>query len=648
MSRYHRMPFGAETGYEGTRFGLWAPEADAVELLLETPEDAPDGSPVPGAGRILPMDRHEDGWFQCMVSDVTEGTLYRFRPQGPLNPGTLAVPDPASRFQPRGVHGASEVIDPDRYSWGDAAWVGRPWEETVLYELHVGTFTPEGTYLGVMERLDHLVDLGITAIELMPVAAGPGRFGWGYDGVNLFAPFAPYGRPEELKQLVDLAHQRGLMVFMDVVYNHFGPEGNYLHLYAKSFFDESRHTPWGAAINFDKPGSRAVRDFFIHNALYWLNEFHIDGLRLDAVHAIEDSGQPHILEELADAVHRGPAVGRHVHLVLENDRNQARFLSRGEDGRPIHYVAQWNDDIHHCFHTLLTDEDQGYYADYAHYAEGMQGAPGVPEEKSSGPGILLARCLSEGFAWQGQPSDHRGGALRGEPSSHLPPTAFVSFIQNHDQIGNRAFGERLTDLIGGRAVEAAQAILLLAPNVPLMFMGEEWGAENPFLYFTDVGDDLADAVRDGRRGEFKAFPEFASPEARERIPDPLAESTFARSRLHWQDLDHERCARRLAFVRGLLDLRRREVVPRLRDIPGGKAEAFWHAKSVTRGRIIEARWTMGDGSQLSVLSNLSPEPQPHATRPEGLLIYESNTDPWPDATTMPEWTTDWFLFDGRT
>ena len=627
MSRYHRMPFGAETGFEGTRFGLWAPEAESVDLLLETPEDSTDGSPVPGGGRILPMDRHDEGWFQCMVPDATEGTLYRFCPRGPLNPDSLWVPDPASRFQPRGVHAASEVIDPDRYSWGDAAWVGRPWEEAVLYELHVGTFTPEGTYLGVIERLDHLADLGVTALELMPVAAGPGRWGWGYDGVNLFAPFAPYGRPEGLKQLVDHAHQRGLMVFMDVVYNHFGPEGNYLNLYAKSFFDESRHTPWGAAINYS---SRMVRDFTIHNALYWLEEFHIDGLRLDAVHAIEDANTPHILEELADAVHHGPAVGRHIHLVLENDKNEARFLTRGEDGRPTHYTAQWNDDIHHCFHTLLTDESQGYYADYA-----------------DDPGVLLARCLSEGFAWQGQPSGHRAGARRGEPSAHLPPTAFVSFIQNHDQIGNRAFGERLSDLIGVRAVEAAQALLLLAPQIPLMFMGEEWDAENPFLYFTDVGEDLADAVRDGRRGEFKSFPEFASPEARERIPDPVAEATFTRSRLDWTDLKHERCARHLAFVRNLLDLRRREVTPRLPGIPGGKAEAFWHDTSVTRGRIIEARWTLGDGSMLSVLSNLNPTPQGNATRPNGRVIYESNTDAWPDAKTMPEWTTVWFLFDGQ-
>lgn len=625
MSRYHRMPFGAETGFQGTRFGLWAPQAEAVDLLLEQPEDAPDGSPVPGKVMTLPMEATGGGWFSCMTADATEGTYYRFRPHGPLNPDGLAVPDPASRFQPFGVHGVSEVIDPDRYSWDDGAWVGRPWEETVLYELHVGTFTPAGTYLGVLERLDHLAETGVTAMELLPVAAGPGRWGWGYDGVNLFAPFAPYGRPEELKQLIDAAHQRGLMVFMDVVYNHFGPEGNYLHLYAKSFFDESRHTPWGAAINFDRDDSRTVRDFFIHNALYWIEEFHIDGLRLDAVHAIADSGSPHILEELAEAVHHGPGVNRHVHLVLENDANEARFLKRGEDGRPTCHTAQWNDDIHHCFHTLLTGEDQGYYADYAADA-----------------GALLARCLSEGFAWQGEPSGHRGRARRGEPSAHLPPTAFVSFIQNHDQIGNRAFGERLTDLIGGRAVEAAQSLLLLAPQIPLLFMGEEWGAENPFLYFAGVGDDLADAVREGRRGEFKSFPEFASAEARERIPDPLAESTVARSRLNWADLDNERCVKRLTYVRDLLALRRREIVPRLAGLGAG-GHAAWSGET----HVLSARWTLGDGSTLNVLANLGPHDRDGLTRPVGRVLHESCPGDWSDDGALAAWTTVWFLDGGQ-
>lgn len=629
MSRYHRMPFGAETGFQGTRFGLWAPDADAVDLVMTRPEAAADGSPVPSDETVLPMEHRDHGWFQVMAPDASEGMLYRFRPHGRFNPDGLLVPDPASRFQPFGVHGHSEVVDPDRYSWGDGAWVGRPWEETVLYELHVGTFSPAGTYLGVMERLDHLVDMGVTAIELMPVAAGPGKRGWGYDGVNLFAPHAPYGRPEELKQLVDAAHQRGLMVFLDVVYNHFGPEGNYLHLYAKRFFNENKHTPWGAALNFDGPDSRAVRDFFIHNALYWLEEFHIDGLRLDAVHAIEDTSKPDILEDLAAAVHHGPGLDRHVHLVLENDANNARYLKRGEDGKPLHYVAQWNDDAHHCFHVLLTGEGGGYYEDFA-----------------DDPGLLLARVLSEGFAWQGQQSPHRDGARRGEPSDHLPPTAFVNFLQNHDQIGNRAFGERLTDLIGGRAVEAAQALLLLAPNIPLMFQGEEWGAETPFLYFCDVGDDLADAVRNGRRDEFRAFPEFSSPEARARIPDPLEEKTFLRSMLRWDDLKHERCARRLAFVKGLLDLRRREVVPRLGGLTTNTAQAIWHREYTIGGRTVEARWKLADGTTLSVLSNLGPDPQGNLPRPPGRVLFESAPDSWPKEDTMDGWTTTWFIDDG--
>ncbi|MBY0396522.1 MAG: malto-oligosyltrehalose trehalohydrolase, partial [Thermoleophilia bacterium] len=396
----------------------------------------------------------------------------------------------------------------------DAAWRGRPWHETVLYELHLGTFTPEGTFRAAIDKLDHLVDLGVTAVELMPVSDFPGRWNWGYDGVLPFAPDSAYGRPEDLKALVDAAHERGLMVFLDVVYNHFGPEGNYLGAYARSFFTDRHHTPWGEAINVDGPDSPVVRDFFIHNALYWIEEFHLDGLRFDAVHAIPDDSDKPFLEELAERVAALTGGRRHVHLVLENDDNAARFLERDGTG-PRWFTAQWNDDLHHALHAAASGEAGGYYADYA------------------GDPAKLARALAEGFAFPGDPSAYRAGEPRGEPSAHLPATAFVGFLQNHDQIGNRALGERITAIAPPEAVRAATAISLLGPQIPLLFMGEEWAAPQPFPFFADFGGDLADAVRDGRRAEFAGFPAFQDPASRDRIPDPAAEATVRSATLDW-------------------------------------------------------------------------------------------------------------------
>jgi malto-oligosyltrehalose trehalohydrolase len=512
------MPFGAELRGDGTaRFRLWAPSARTVELALARG----------GETRLLALPAAQDGWHEG-VYPAAAGDRYRFRIDG-----ALEVPDPASRFNPDDVHGASEVIDPAAYAWRERDWRGRPWEEAVIYELHVGTFSPEGTFAGVEARLDYLAALGVTAVELMPVADFPGRRNWGYDGVLPFAPDAAYGRPEDLKRLVDAAHARGLMVFMDVVYNHFGPEGNYLHAYAKPFFTERHHTPWGAAINFDGEGSRAVREFFIHNALYWLEEYHADGLRLDAVHAIADDSAPDILEELAAAVRAGPGSERHVHLVLENDRNEARYLGPGR------YDAQWNDDIHHAFHILLTGEADGYYADYANR-----------------PAWFLGRCLAEGYAYQGEVSRYRDGAPRGEPCAHLPPAAFVSFVQTHDQVGNRAFGERISALASEETLRPAIAAWLLAPAVPLLFMGEEFAAATPFLFFCDFGPELAQAVTEGRRREFARFARFGDPAAQAKIPDPNAAATFAASRLDWASLARAPHERFLALYRELLALRR--------------------------------------------------------------------------------------------
>jgi malto-oligosyltrehalose trehalohydrolase len=565
------MRFGAQVEGDGrTRFRLWAPSARGVALWLEEP------------GRPVPMARDAEGWATLETPDAPPGTRYRF-----LVDDGLRVPDPASRFQPEDVHGPSEVIDPGAYEWSDEAWPGVPAARLVFYELHVGTFTPEGTFAAARGRLDHLVDLGITAVELMPVADFPGRRGWGYDGVLPFAPESSYGRPEDLKALVEACHRRGLAVFLDVVYNHFGPEGNYLHVYARPFFTTRHATPWGAGLNFDGPGSEVVRAFFIENALYWLEEFHLDGLRLDAVHAIADDSGPDVLVELARAVHAGPGRTRRVHLVLENDDNAARYLERDPGERPRLYLAQWNDDLHHALHVAVTGEESGHYVDYR------------------APAAALGRCLAEGFAFQGEHSASRGRA-RGTPSAGLPPTAFIGFLQNHDQVGNRALGERITAFAPPEAVRAATAVLLLAPAIPLLFMGQEWGATEPFLFFSDLGPELATAIREGRRREFARFPEFADPRLRERIPDPHAPATRDRSVLDWRALDEPPHREWLDFHRSLLDLRRRVVAPLLTD--GGVPRT----RLLTVGSTgLEVEWRFAGDRVLRLVANLGPSSVRH-------------------------------------
>jgi malto-oligosyltrehalose trehalohydrolase len=597
------MEFGAVPVTGGVRFRLWAPEAPVLALVLQGAQGE----------QILPMTRTHNDWFEIMARDADPGCRYGFQ----LGDG-LRVPDPASRYQPEDVHGLSEVIDPNAYLWKDEAWRGRTWAEAVIYELHVGTFTRAGTFRAAIEKFDHLAGLGVTAIELMPVADFPGRRNWGYDGVLPFAPDASYGRPEDLKALVDAAHARGLMVFLDVVYNHFGPEGNYLHRYAPQFFSERHRTPWGAAINFDGAGSRTVRDFFIHNALFWLEEYHFDGLRLDAVHAISDDARPDILEELATAVHAGPGRERHVHLVLENDHNAAHYLERDGAGRPRHYVAQWNDDIHHALHVIVTGECEGYYADYA-----------------DAPLRHLGRCLTQGFAYQGDPSPCRHGVARGESTRGLPSAVFVGFLQNHDQVGNRAFGERLTLLAVPAALRAATAVLLLAPQPPLLFMGQEWGSRAPFAFFCDFGAPLAAAVTAGRRREFAKFPAFQDPVARARIPDPNDPATFSAAVLDWRELERTGHRDWLSLHRDLLALRQREIVPRL----GKRGDSKGHYRMMT-GHALEAYWTYGDGSRITLLANLGDEPMPGADRPAGELLYATAAL---DGGVVPPWGVYWFL-----
>ena len=580
-SRLFRRLHGAEIRPEGgVRFRLWAPAYERISLSLEA------------EGCLLPMHSTGEGWHEVALDEVAAGTLYRF-----ALPNGLKVPDPASRFQPQDVHGPSEVIDPAAYRWTDQSWRGRPWHETVLYELHVGAFTAEGTFRAVIGRLDHLVRLGVTALEIMPVADFPGRRNWGYDGVLPYAPDSTYGRPEDFKALIDAAHQRGVMVLLDVVYNHFGPDGNYLSTYAPAFFTKRHKTPWGDAINYDGKHAKPVREFIIENALYWIEEFHLDGLRLDAVDAIIDDSPKHILDELAERV-RARAWDRPVHLVLENFYNEARRLARTADGKPLYYTAQWNDDVHHVLHAAATGDDKGYYADYVGDIE------------------KLGRALAEGFAFQGEMMEYRGGP-RGEPSAGLPPTAFIAFIQNHDQVGNRAFGERITAIAKPEAVRAIAAVYLLLPQIPMLFMGEEWAASQAFPFFCDFVGELADAVRKGRRKEFAKFPEFKDEKVRARIPDPQAEATFASAKLNWDETATEPHACWLEWYRRLLGVRHAEIVPRLAGV-GGNAARFELIGEVA----VLVRWRLNGGEELVLAANLTATPRDGFPAAPGRILWQ--------------------------
>jgi maltooligosyltrehalose trehalohydrolase len=577
--------FGARLTRNGASFRLWAPAAERVDLLLETPH---------------PLRRDGDGWFSADIAGVKPGARYKFRIDDEID-----VPDPASAFQPEDVSGPSELIDHAAYRWRAEDWRGRPWPETVVLESHVGTFTPQGTYRAMIERLDHLKATGITALELMPLADFAGQRNWGYDGVLWYAPDSVYGRPDDLKTLIDEAHLRGLMVFLDVVYNHFGPEGNYLGRYAPPFFTDAQ-TPWGSAIDYRVP---EVRDFAIGNALHWLSDYRFDGLRLDAVHAIAEPGVIPILADLSRAVGGlAEATGRHIHLMLENDDNSAHLLDPSEGPPRGKYRAQWNDDYHHAWHVLLTGETHGYYRDY-----------------ERAPRVDIARALGSGFVYQGEVSAHRDGQPRGERSEKLAPAAFVNFLQNHDQIGNRALGDRLEANADPRAIEAALAITLLAPAVPMLFMGEEWGSKAPFPFFCDFHGDLAKAVRDGRRREFAgAYAKYG-----DEIPDPLAASTAQSAVLDWSSAEQSPGRERLALVRKLLSVRQREIIPRLGGAAFGGAQ-------VTENALLTAIWRMGDGATLSLTANLSDHDIPHAAdKSGGTLIWGSELTASVPALTAP-------------
>jgi len=557
------------------RFRVWAPNARAVQVHLLSPED-----------RRVPLEPRERGYHEAVVPGVAAGARYRY-----VLDGGAEYPDPASRLQPEGVHGPSQVVDPE-FTWADAGWRGLGLADHIIYELHVGTFSPEGTFDGVIGELDALVDLGVTAVELMPVAHFAGTRNWGYDGVYLYAVHPAYGGPDGLKRLVDACHRRGLAVILDVVYNHLGPEGNYLAAFGPYFTDRHR-TPWGDAINFDGPGSDEVRRWVIDNACRWITEFHIDGLRLDAVHAIFVESALHILEELGAAVHEcGRGLRRRVCVIAESNLNDPR-LTRSVDRGGYGLDAVWSDDFHHALHALLTGERIRYYQDFG----------GVDD---------LALAWTEGFVISGRYSLYRR-RRHGAPSRDVPAPRFVIFAQNHDQVGNRALGERLTHLVGFEALKLAAGTVLLSPFVPLLFMGEEYGETAPFLYFTDHGDPaLAEAVRRGRRAEY--------PES--EPPDPQSPETYERSRL-------KRGVAREPRHRALLDfyttvIRLRKSVPALANLSKEPLDV----RVIDGARVMVARRWRGDSAAVATFNFSAAPATVEAPVPAGrwtLLVDSADT-----------------------
>ncbi|WP_067454153.1 malto-oligosyltrehalose trehalohydrolase [Actinomadura macra] len=498
------------------RFAVWAPDAGRVEVMA-------DGTPHP----MSALDRRP-GWWSVDVPAAQHGTDYGFV----LDGADEVLPDPRSPWQPQGVHGQSRVYDHDRFVWTDDRWHGRPLPGSVLYELHVGTFTPEGTFDAAAERLPHLVSLGIDVVELLPVASFPGHHGWGYDGVHLWAPHEPYGGPDGLKRFVNAAHAHGLGVVLDVVYNHLGPDGNRLASYGP-YFTRAHTTPWGDAVNFDQEGSDEVRAFVVQNALMWLRDYHLDGLRLDAVHAITDHRAVHVLEELAGAVTALSAhLGRDLFLIAESDLNDPRLVTSREAGG-YGLDAQWNDDFHHALHAALTGETQGYYCDF-----------GTLE--------TLKKALTKVFVHDGAMSSYRGRCHGRPVDVHITPAhRFLSFLQNHDQVGNRASGDRIGATLSPDRLKIGAALLLLAPFTPMLFMGEEWGASTPWCYFTDhVDPRLARAVSEGRRREFARHGWTGG------VPDPQAVDTFRRSVLDWAEPGRDPHRDLLDWHRALIGLRR--------------------------------------------------------------------------------------------
>jgi maltooligosyltrehalose trehalohydrolase len=514
------------------RWRVWAPSHRSVEVVLHDSEGKP--------GRVLPMTAEPGGCFGAVLEGAGAGVRYKLRVDG-----EGPFPDPWSRSQPLGVHGPSEVVVPD-FGWTDADWKGPDPDALVIYEVHVGTATPEGTFEALIPKLQGLSELGVTALELMPLASFPGSRNWGYDGVDLFAPAHVYGGPTGLRRLIDAAHARGLAVLIDAVYNHFGPDGNYLRCYSPHYFTGRHHTPWGDAVNYDGEESGPVRELVLSNVEMWIRDYHADGLRLDAAHAIVDDSAPHLLSEIA-ARARAAAPGRRVLVIAEDDRNEAR-LSLPVEREGLGLDGVWADDLHHQLRRAFAGDSEGYYRDYTGSAED------------------IARTLRQGWFFEGQVSRNHGHA-RGTPAGGLPPRGFVHCIQNHDQVGNRAHGERLGHDVTPAAYRAMSTLLLLSPYTPLLFMGQEWNASTPFLYFTDHNEELGRLVTEGRRKEFASFARFAG----DTVPDPQAVETFARSRLSWSEAERPPHAQIRALYRELLRLRATE--PALKERSRGSYDA---------------------------------------------------------------------------
>jgi malto-oligosyltrehalose trehalohydrolase len=553
----------------------------------------------------LAMQARGDGWFELLSEAAHAGTRYRF-----VLPDGSRVPDPASRFQPVGVHGPSEVVDPAAFEWTDGAWRRRPWAEAVLYELHVGAFTPEGTFRAAAERLDHVASLGVTCIELMCIAAFAGQRSWGYDGVLLFAPDATYGRPEDLKAFVDAAHAHGIAVVMDVVYNHFGPEGNYLARYFPQIFSAKHKTAWGAGLNFDGPGSGEVREFVVENAVYWTEEFHVDGLRLDASHAMIDESPRHILDEIAERV-RAAAGERNMYLILENEQTIGRLLTRRKDGSEAAYTAQWNHAIDHLLGLAMSGECD------------------PPKEYVRQGTEELGKALADGFVAEGP------GRAPAAAEVRVPPTAYVSFIQTHDLVGNRVFGERIHQLASREAVRAIAAIYLLLPQVPMLFMGEEWAAGTPFPFFCDYGGDLAEKVRRGRREQLIKTGQLEEDDAR-AVPDPQAEWTFRSAKLAWGELAEQEHAAQLEWYRKIVGVRHERLAPLL----GGLTQGCGRYRVLQPGRLAAA-WELDGGSRLVLDANLCDRPSAEFGPASAPVLWLEGSEL--DRTTLGPWTVRWLL-----
>ncbi|MBD3296427.1 MAG: malto-oligosyltrehalose trehalohydrolase [Candidatus Omnitrophica bacterium] len=563
MRKYHKRDLGARyIGERRCEFSMWAPLLEELTVRIVSPRS-----------RDIPMSRDEDGYFHATVEDIGPGDRYFYR----LNKGDQR-PDPVSFFQPEGVLGPSAVIDHAAFKWRDRDHRSRPVEDMIIYELHTGTFTERGTFEAVIEKLPYLLELGVNAVEIMPVGQFSGERNWGYDGVYLFAAQNSYGGPEGLKKLVDECHARDISVILDVVYNHLGPEGNFIHEYMP-FFTEKYRTPWGKAVNYDDAYSAGVRDLVVQNALYWFDNYHIDALRLDAVHGIYDTGAKHILKELSERTGGFSAArGRDFFLIAESDLNDTRVIepySRGGYG----VDAQWNDDFHHSLHTLLTGETRGYYADFGEVAQ-------------------MARAVKEGFVYSWDYSAFRK-RFHGSSSAGIPQSRFVVCSQNHDQVGNRMKGERLSTLVDIERSKSAAGLVILSSAIPLLFMGEEYGEESPFLYFIDFHDgDLVNAVREGRKKEFGSFEWEGEPD------DPADTETFLKTRLRWDKLAEKRHRTLFDLYRKLISIRK-EAAALFRD-EKASVETFFDEQD--KYLCITRRGTRGG---IFIVVNFNPDKRVH-------------------------------------